>query len=256
MRTLPIVMDSIAQANLHNRLWVVDSGSTDGTINFAKECGATVLHRDWDGMVGQRRFLLEHCHDQGADWALMLDADEWPDSALWRAVAKLMEEDPQDIVGAELHRQLMLHGMPLNFVCQPERRLRLVRPEHSSVLGSCGDQAEGIHDRIQVEGETIRLPGKLMHDAFVDVADALSRNLGYAQVEAGSNHSRGGLGRLLVSPLAAFCKQFVLKQGFRDGRRGFLMSQTMAMVAWQKHLLAAERRLLDQEANRSLPGAH
>ena len=78
MRTLPIVMDSIAQANLHNRLWVVDSGSTDGTIDFAKKSGATVLHRDWDGMVGQRRFLLEQCRGQGADWALMLDADEWP----------------------------------------------------------------------------------------------------------------------------------------------------------------------------------
>lgn len=251
MRTLPIVMDSIAQANLHNRVWVVDSGSTDGTIDFAKKSGATVLHRDWDGMVGQRRFLLEQCRGQGADWALMLDADEWPDSALWGAVAKLMKEDPPDTVGAEVHRQLMVHGMPLNFVCQPERRLRLVRPEHSSVAGSCGDQAEGIHDRIQVEGKTIRLPGKLMHDAFVDLADALSRNLGYAQVEAGSNRSHGGLGRLLLSPLAAFCKQYVLKQGFRDGRRGFLMSQTMAMVTWQKHVLAAERRLLDHEANKS-----
>ena len=94
------------------------------------------------------------------------DADEWPDSALWGAVAKLMKEDPPDTVGAEVHRQLMVHGMPLNFVCQPERRLRLVRPEHSSVAGSCGDQAEGIHDRIQVEGKTIRLPGKLMHAAF------------------------------------------------------------------------------------------
>lgn len=256
MRTLPIVMDSIAQANLHNRLWVVDSGSTDGTIDFAKKCGATVLHRDWDGMVGQRRFLLEQCRAQGADWALMLDADEWPDSALWGAVAKLTKKDPPDTVGAEVHRQLMVHGMPLNFVCQPERRLRLVRPEHASVVGSCGDQAEGHHDRIEVEGATIRLPGKLMHDAFVDVLDALSRNLARARVEAGSNRTNGGLGRLLFSPLAAFCKQFVLKQGFRDGRRGFLMSQTMAMVTWQKHLLAAERRLLDHEANKSRLRGH
>ena len=145
----------------------------------------------------------------------------------------------------------MLHGNPLNYVCQPERRLRLVRPEQASVVGSCGNQAEGIHDRIEVEGATTRLAGKLMHDAFVDLGDALSRNLGYERVEAASNHTNGGLGRLLFSPLAAFCKQFVLKQGFRDGRRGFLMSQTMAMITWQKHLLAAERRLLDQEANQS-----
>ena len=43
-------------------------------------------------------------------------------------------------------------------------------------------------------------------------------------------------------PLAAFCKQFVLEQGF-EMVGGFLMSQTLAMVTWQKHLLAAERRL-------------
>ena len=90
-----------------------------------------------------------------------------------------------------------------------------------------------------------------MHDAFADLGDALSRNLGYGRVEAASNRTKGGLGRLLFSPLAAFCKQFILKQGFRDGQRGFLMSQTLAMVTWQKHLLAAERRLLDQEANKS-----
>ena len=253
MRTLPVVMESIAQAKLHDHLWLVDSGSTDGTTDFAQECGATVMHRDWDGMVGQRRFLLNHCRDQGADWALMLDADEWPDTALWTAVANLLQEDPLNTAGAVLHRQLILHGKPLHYVCQPERRLRLVRPEHASVVGSRGDQAEGIHDRIEVEGATIRLPGKLMHDAFVDVSDALSRNLGYARVEAGSNRINGGLGRLLFSPLAAFCKQFVLKQGFRDGHRGFLMSQTMAMVTWQKHLLAAERRLLDEEPNTCLP---
>ena len=255
MRTLPVVMDAIAQAKLHDRLWVVDSGSTDGTVDFSTACGATVIHRDWDGMVGQRRFLLEHCRAQGANWALMLDADEWPDASLWSAVAKLMEEDPPKTVGAVVHRQLMLHGKPLNYVCQPERRLRLVRPEHASVVGSCGNQAEGIHDRIEVEGATTRLAGKLMHDAFVDVSDALSRNLGYAQVVAGSNGTNGGLAQLLISPLAAFCKQFVLKQGFRDGRRGFLMSQTMAMVTWQKHLLAAETRLLDEESNTSLPKA-
>ena len=120
------------------------------------------MHRDWDGMVGQRRFLLDRCRTQGADWALMLDADEWPDASLWSAVAKLMEKDPPKTVGAVLHRQLMFHEKALDYVCQPERRLRLVRPEHASVMGSCGDQAEGIHDRIQVEGETVRLPGKLM----------------------------------------------------------------------------------------------
>ena len=94
MRTLPVVMDAIAQAKLHDRLWVVDSGSTDGTIDFAKANGATVMHRDWDGMVGQRRFLLEHCRAQGANWALMLDADEWPDASLCGAVAKLLGQDP------------------------------------------------------------------------------------------------------------------------------------------------------------------
>ena len=59
MRTFPVVMDAIAQANLHDKLWVVDSGSTDGTIDFATASGATVMHRDWDGMVGQRQLLLD-----------------------------------------------------------------------------------------------------------------------------------------------------------------------------------------------------
>ena len=75
MRTFPVVMDAIAQAKLHDKLWVVDSGSTDGTVEFAKKHGAHVIHRTWDGFVGQHRFLLDHCRSQGGDWALMLDAD-------------------------------------------------------------------------------------------------------------------------------------------------------------------------------------
>ena len=251
MRTLPVVMKSIVNANLHDQLWIVDSGSTDGTVEFSEKHGAQVIHRTWDGFVGQHRFLLDHCRVQGGDWALMLDADEWPDPLLWKAIERFLMHAPPEVSGAVLNRQLMLHGEPLRYVCQPERRLRLVRPEQSTVVGSCGEKAEGVHEQLQTKGETIPLLGMLMHDSFLDLEDALSKNLGYARIEAGSNRSHGGLGRLLLSPLAAFCKQYVLKQGFRDGRRGFLMSQTMAMVTWQKHLLAAERRLLDHEANKS-----
>ena len=251
MRTLPVVMDAIAQAKLHDKLWVVDSGSTDGTVEFAKKHGAHVIHRTWDGFVGQHRFLLDHCRSQGGDWALMLDADEWPDPSLWKAIETFLADAPPAVSGAMLNRQLIFHGEPLRHVCQPEHRLRLVRPERSTVVGSFGEQAEGVHERIQTEGKTVRLVGMLMHDSFFDLEDALSKNLGYARIEAHSNPTNGGVGRLLVSPLAAFCKQWILKRGFLDGRRGFLMSQTMAMITWQKHLLAAERRLLDQEANRS-----
>ncbi len=254
MRTLPVVMDAITNANLHDQLWVVDSGSTDGTIEFAKSHGAQVMHRPWDGMVGQRRFLLDHCRSQGGDWALMLDADEWPDPLLWKAIKTFLADAPPAVSGAMLNRQLILHGKPLRYVCQPERRLRLVRPERSTVVGSCGEQAEGIHDQIQTDGETVPLLGRLMHDAFVDLEDALSRNLGYARIEAHLNPANGGLGRLLVSPLAAFCKQWILKRGFLDGRRGLLMSQTMAMITWQKHLLAAEQRLLKQDATGTCQG--
>ena len=246
MRTLPAVLESINSAGRHTELWIVDSGSTDGTVKFAKSEGAQVLHRDWDGMVGQRRFILDHCRSNGAKWALMLDADEWPTATLWEAIDNIVSTAPPQISGATLNRQLLLHGKPLRFVCQPERRLRLVRPERATVIGSCGEQAEGIHDRIETDGSTIALPGTLMHDAFADVEDALSRNLGYARVEADNNPTNGSLFKLVASPLAAFCKQWFLKGGFLDGRRGFLMSQTMAMITWQKHLLAAEKRWLNQ----------
>ena len=185
----------------------------------------------------------------------MLDADEWPDPSLWKAIERFLMHAPPEVSGAMLNRQLMLHGEPLRYVCQPERRLRLVRPEQSTVVGSCGEKAEGVHERIQTEGETIPLLGMLMHDSFLDLEEALSKNLGYARIEAHSNPANGGLGRLLVSPLAAFCKQWVLKRGFLDGWRGFLMSQTVAMITWQKHLLAAEQRLLKQDATKARPGS-
>ena len=158
MRTLPVVMDAIAQAKLHDKLWVVDSGSTDGTVEFAKNMGAHVIHRTWDGFVGQHRFLLDHCRSQGGDWALMLDADEWPDPSLWKAIETFLADAPPAVSGAMLNRQLILHGKPLRYVCQPERRLRLVRPERSTVVGSFREQAEGVHERIQTEVKPFGCP--------------------------------------------------------------------------------------------------
>ena len=98
MRTFPVVMDAIAQAKLHDKLWVVDSGSTDGTIDFATACGATVMHRDWDGMVGQRRFLLEHCRPRRK---LGLDAGcgRMARCILVERGCKLLAQDPPNISG-------------------------------------------------------------------------------------------------------------------------------------------------------------
>ena len=103
-------------------------------------------HRDasrlgWHG--GQRRFLLDHCRSQGADWALMLMRMNGQTHRCGGGCQPPGQRTPPAISGAVLHRQLMVHGKPLNHVCQPERRLRLVRPEHASVVRLMRRSAEG-----------------------------------------------------------------------------------------------------------------
>jgi len=232
MRTISQSLESLR--GLCERVVVIDSGSTDGTVDLCLEAGAVVVHQRWLGQVAQKQLAIDRC--EGARWVLLLDSDESLEPTLQESIRSALTADDPAIAGYELNRKLWFLGGWLHHAYQPEWRLRLIRWGRGRVVGIPP------HDRMEADGAVGRLRGDLRHDSWVDARDMLRRQLEYARVAAEQNAAGGGLLDLLVRPTAAFLKQALLRRGILDGRRGLVASGGAASASLMKHLLLMARR--------------
>lgn len=231
---------------LSSRVIAVDSGSTDGTVEYCRELGVEVVHRDWTTMAEQRAFAMSLCSDSA--WTLVLDSDESIEDDLASSIRTQLANATNDVSGFEMNRVTWLHGRPLCHTFQPEWRVRLVK----SSLGHVRGNAVGGHDRVEVtEGRTLRLSGTLRHDSWDGVRDMLERGVRYGVRAAGTDADGGRAINLLVNPAAGFLKQLVLRRGFLDGWRGWVAAGGVAAQALAKHIAIMERRACEQEDSRS-----
>ena len=243
MRSLPASLASTK--DLAERVLVVDSGSTDGTIEYCREHAVEVVHRDWTNMADQRQFAMRSCGD--AAWVLSLDSDENLDDDLRDSIRRTLRDVDDSVDGFRMRRMTYLDGKLLRHTFQPEWRLRLVRGGAFRVEGD----AVGGHDRIVVDGEIRSLEGVLLHDSWTGAQDMLARGVRYGFRASKVSRNGGTRLNLLINPASAFFKQLVLRRGFLDGWRGWVAAGGVASQALAKHLAIMERRELEREDRRS-----
>lgn len=234
IRTIKRALDSVH--HLARRVVVVDSGSTDGTIEHCRSIGAQVIERAWPGHVAQKQFAIDQCTD--CQWTLLLDSDESLEPPLQDSVRLALQTNSSQYTGWLLNRKVFFLDGWLHHVFQPEWRLRLFRSGLGRVVGT------DPHDRIEVDGATGRLQGDLRHDSWLDLRDMLERYIAYGRRSAQTGARGGSLRHILFNPPAAFTKQFLFKQGFRDGWRGLIASGGAAAGVMIKHLFIAHSRAL------------
>jgi hypothetical protein len=221
--------------DLASEIVILDSGSTDRTGAIAAEYGARFQHSPWPGFTAQKNKSLERCSQP---WVLCLDADEALSPELACSIRETLQKDDPALAGAWVNRRTWYLGAWIWHAWYPEWRLRLVR--RGPALWAGRDP----HPALAVKGATRRLHGDLLHYSFRDLEDHLARTIKYARVAAAA-HTAGGRPfrwhHLLGSPWAAFLKHLVLKQGFRDGWRGWLISIIRGIDVFAKYAFLLER---------------
>lgn len=222
---------------------VVDSGSTDRTRELARQAGAEVVERPFAGHVDQKQFALERAT---GEWVLCLDADEWLDDALREAVRRAVGPDaPPGVDGWELDRRSLYLGRWIEHCgWAPEWRLRLVRRGRARWGGT------DPHDRLEVEGRTGRLAGRLGHRPYRSLSDHVAKVNRYTDIMAARRRQKGVRpppGALLLRPAGRFLRMYVLRAGFLDGWRGLVVS---GMGAYYVFLKYAKLRAAWDEAAR------
>jgi glycosyltransferase involved in cell wall biosynthesis len=227
---------------------VVDSGSTDGTVEIARRKGARVESRDWPGYGPQKNFALSLAT---GDWVLSIDADERVTPELAAAIKAEIAAAATDagICGFELPRISSFCGRPMRHAGWfPDYVLRLIRRGQ----GRFDDAL--VHERVICDGAVKRLDKPLIHHPVLKLEDALSRMDRYSTVSAQTLVASGrrvsfatGIGHGLF----AFLKTYVLRLGFLDGAEGFLLAVANAEGSYYRYMKAW---VAQRAAARATPG--
>ncbi len=222
-----------AVAGFAAEIVVVDSGSQDRTPLIAAEFGARVVHNEWPGHIAQKNRALAECRQE---WILSLDADEVVSPELADEIRETLRRG--DAAAYRINRRTHYLGRFLRYSWQPDRKLRLVRRAARPEWGGYNP-----HDVLRVEGEVKDLRAELYHYSYRDIEDHLLRTVRYARISARSYHRMGrrfSFLQLCLKPPLAFIKKLVLKGGWRDGFRGWIVAFSALLSVGMKYVFLWE----------------
>ncbi len=227
------VGECLASAAFAAEILVVDSGSTDDTVEVAKRHGARVEARDWMGFGRQKQHAVAIARH---DWVLCLDADERVTPRLARAIRAAVA-DPRYRAWRMARRNRFLGRWLAHGEGYPDWTVRLFHRAHA------GWSNDEVHEAVLTTAEVGRLDGDLLHDSAEDMTTYLHKQNRYTSLHARALYDQGvraGYWRLLASPLARFVKFYFLRLGFLDGGPGFAHIVIGCNNTFQKYLKLIE----------------
>jgi len=259
-RTLASVQPLVSDGK--GEIIVVDSGSTDRTVEIAKSLGAKVFVEEWKGYAAQKNSAIDKAT---GDWILSLDADEEASDELAVEITELLTlqkgkmlhklKDPgawdawverkDDLtVTYEDERQGLLSGAFIsrkNFFLKrwmkrggfyPDQKLRLFR------RGSAIFENRRVHEDARTPGLTVSLRHALLHHSYPTLSDYIEHMNRYSSLGAEMVVAKGKVRfsviNIVLRPLATFVYNYFFRLGFLDGREGLLLHLNHAVyVSWK-----------------------
>lgn len=251
-----------------NRVFVIDSGSTDGTQEIARAYGAVVVHHDWEGYARQKNWGLRELPFE-SDWLLLLDADEVVTPEL-RAKIESIVKRPIDQVrenGFFINRLTYFMGKPIRHCGYfPNWNMRLFK------RGKGRFEDREVHEHVIIDDPVGRIRECLLHDDRRGLEHYFAKHNRYSTLEAQATFreitqgtrpadevnislqsrlrrwaKRNLLPRLPFPGLWRFLYMYVLQLGFLDGRTGF---QFAAFISGYDWMVSLKLRELRQRAQR------
>ena len=229
---IPLTIDSVR--DWVDEIIVIDSGSTDDTVKVAESLGARVIFNEWKGYGPQKVLGETLCRN---DWILNLDADEETTPELASEIQALFAGEPP--CGA-----YRLHILPLHsFQDTGHKWTATQKPVRLYRKSMAGFKDSTVHDSVVVRGGgTGALKGMVNHRSFRSLAHHVEKLNSYSSAQAEDLHRRGrnptGI-ELVIVPVLAFLKQYLLRREFVNGIDGVIISY---MYAFQRFIRLAKTR--------------
>jgi len=219
---------------------VVDSGSTDGTLEYCREHPKiTLFNQAWLGYGPQKNYALKRAN---YEWVLSLDADECATESLGKELKNISRQNPLDN-GYQINRSVVFFGKKLRFGgFGREYLLRFFRRDHTQFTDA------KVHEKAYTNGSigTINKKYSIVHIPYDSYEDYFNKFNKYTSIMA-KEHIKDK--KVIYSPASSvfrflfeFFKRYFLLLGVLDGFQGFFACTFAAYYRLIKYLKIAEHK--------------
>lgn len=219
-------LESVAWAD---EIIVLDSGSTDSTLEICSQFTDKVEVTDWPGFGAQKNRALSKATQP---WVLSIDADERiTESSKNEILQVIQNQDSLD--GYHLPRSSNFCGRFMRHSgWYPDYVLRLFRREKAQFTNDV------VHERVICNSKTGHLTQPILHYTYDSLDQAVEKANLYSTLGAEKLLAEGkksSLGKAMAKGVWAFIRTYLLRKGFLDGKHGFMLAIVNAEATYYKY---------------------
>lgn len=236
-RTLNAIVDGLS--GLRYEIIVIDSGSNDNTENIVRNYTNQFYYNNWTGYSDQRNFGNQFAN---GEWILFLDADEVITKELASEIIQICISNNKNVV-YNLKRKTHYLGKLLNYAWYPDVKSRLVHKD----LKPTWDNKQ-VHESLLLQTQNANTTYKntnnfLIHYSYHSISHHFEKTLYYSLLSARENHKKGkkfSYFNLLLNPIIAFVRLYIIRLGFLDGFPGLVSGFSTYYYTFMKYLYLKE----------------
>ena len=239
------IRDCLGSVQWADEIVVVDSGSTDGTLEISRKCGARVFQEEWKGYAAQKNSAIDKTRNE---WILSLDADERVSAELHREIEARLGADPAADGFYIARKNYFSDHWIRHCGWYPDFNLRLFRKSRGRF------EERTVHEKVKIQGRTEKLKAPLIHRTYRSLSDFLERMDLYSTLAAQEMKRQGRKVRptdLFLRPSLTFLQMYILQAGFLEGDRGFLLCRLYSFYTFTKYTKL--REMQEHEPSVSAP---
>lgn len=228
------IKDALESVKEFSEIIVIDSFSSDRTVDICKKYTKNVYQEEWKGYANQKQKGIDRA---SLPWVLILDADERITKELKSEIADALND--KNCSGFHIPRKnFFLEKWVRHGGWWPDYTLRLFRKDRAHI------ERREVHEKIVVQGSTRYLKNPMEHYTSRTFSDFLKKLEDYSSLSAKEMHRQGikpGILSFTARPFFTFSKMFFFRMGFLDGEHGLILSLLYSYYTFLKYAKTWEK---------------